>query len=199
MTTNAPPAQIGMPLEMVDTPALLVDLDAYEKNLKKMSEAVKKMNVRLRPHAKTHKCPVIALHQMTLGAVGVCCQKVGEAEAKLGQVQQKKALADIGIPFQVRQAIEEVKRHQANIKATREGYRNGRKWLVAAQSNFDLGIGEGKDVADAALAYVKLRASYFQSVYGYNLGLAKLDHATGRDVAKVKAYLPSRDSIHLQP
>ena len=81
MTTITPPAQIGMPLEMVDTPALLVDLDAYEKNLKKMSEAVKKMNVRLRPHAKTHKCPVIALHQMTLGAVGVCCQKVGEAEA----------------------------------------------------------------------------------------------------------------------
>ena len=81
MITNTPPAQIGMPLDMVDTPALLVDLDAYEQNLKKMSQAVKQMKIRLRPHAKTHKCAVIALHQMAHGAVGVCCQKVGEAEA----------------------------------------------------------------------------------------------------------------------
>ena len=36
--------------------------------------------MRLRPHAKTHKCAVIALKQMELGAVGVCCQKVSEAE-----------------------------------------------------------------------------------------------------------------------
>ncbi|MBW1699777.1 MAG: DSD1 family PLP-dependent enzyme [Deltaproteobacteria bacterium] len=81
MQLHTPPAQIGIPLEMVDTPALLIDLDAFERNLKKMAEAVRQMGVRLRPHAKTHKCPVIALKQMAAGAVGVCCQKVGEAEA----------------------------------------------------------------------------------------------------------------------
>jgi 3-hydroxy-D-aspartate aldolase len=81
MIAFAPPAEIGMLLEDVDTPALLVDLDAYEHNLKKMADTVSAMNVSLRPHAKTHKCAVIAKHQMALGAVGVCCQKVGEAEA----------------------------------------------------------------------------------------------------------------------
>lgn len=81
METKTPPAKIGMPLEMVDTPALLIDLDAFEHNLDKMADTVSKTGIRLRPHAKTHKCPVIALRQMALGAVGVCCQKIAEAEA----------------------------------------------------------------------------------------------------------------------
>src|SRR5215472_5491863 len=76
-----PPAEIGMSLDEVDTPALIVDLDAFERNLRRLADKVKGSGVRLRPHAKTHKCPIIALKQMELGAVGVCCQKVGEAEA----------------------------------------------------------------------------------------------------------------------
>ncbi|HEU0217037.1 MAG TPA: DSD1 family PLP-dependent enzyme [Stellaceae bacterium] len=79
--TTRPPAEIGMSLEEVDTPALVVDLDAFERNLKRLSERVAGTGLRLRPHAKTHKCAVIALKQMELGAVGVCCQKVSEAEA----------------------------------------------------------------------------------------------------------------------
>ena len=65
----------------MDTPALLIELDAFERNLSKMATAVGGAGVRLRPHAKTHKCAIIALRQMALGAVGVCCQKVSEAEA----------------------------------------------------------------------------------------------------------------------
>ncbi len=76
-----PPAQIGMSLDEVDTPALLVDLDAFERNLERMAANVESCGVRLRPHAKTHKCAVIARRQMALGAAGVCCQKVSEAEA----------------------------------------------------------------------------------------------------------------------
>ncbi len=76
-----PPATPGMPLADVDTPALLIDLDAFERNLAKMADFVSKAGVRLRPHAKTHKSPVIGLKQMQLGAVGLCCQKVSEAEA----------------------------------------------------------------------------------------------------------------------
>jgi len=70
-----------MPLADVDTPALLIELDVFERNIARMAEAAAAHSVRLRPHAKTHKCPVIALKQMALGAVGVCCQKVSEAEA----------------------------------------------------------------------------------------------------------------------
>ena len=79
--TTRPPAEIGMPLEEVDTPALLLDLDAFERNIAHMARAVAGAGIRLRPHAKNHKCPVIALTQMATGAVGVCCQKVSEAEA----------------------------------------------------------------------------------------------------------------------
>src|SRR4051794_18926024 len=79
--TTRPPAEIGMPLDDVDTPALIVDLDAFERNLKRLAERVAGRGVRLRPHAKTHKCPIIALKQIEAGAVGVCVQKVSEAEA----------------------------------------------------------------------------------------------------------------------
>jgi len=79
--TTRPPAEIGMTLEEVDTPALVVELDAFERNLRRLPERIAGRPVRLRPHAKTHKCPMIALQQIALGAVGVCCQKVSEAEA----------------------------------------------------------------------------------------------------------------------
>lgn len=72
---------IGAPLAEVETPALIVDLDAFETNLRLMQDSIAGFAGRIRPHAKTHKCPAIALQQMALGAVGVCCQKVSEAEA----------------------------------------------------------------------------------------------------------------------
>jgi len=75
------PARTGMPLADVDTPALLLDLDAFERNLDRLDQSLAAFKVRVRPHAKTHKCPEIALRQMAHGAVGVCCQKVSEAEA----------------------------------------------------------------------------------------------------------------------
>jgi 3-hydroxy-D-aspartate aldolase len=84
VTRDGPPAAVGMPIEEVDTPALLVDLDAFEDNLLRMAGAVAAAGVRFRPHAKTHKCAEIALRQMALGASGICCQKVSEAEAMVG-------------------------------------------------------------------------------------------------------------------
>ena len=123
--------------------------------------------------------------------LGVTAAKVDEVAAELGQVQQQHALAEQGIPFQVRQAYLDVEQHQANITATRKAVRSGRQWLVAAVANFDLGVGEGKDVAEAAVAYAQLHAAYFEAVYNYNLSLARLDHRAGRDVAEVREHLPA--------
>ena len=78
---NVIPARVGAPLDEIDTPALIVDLDAFESNVSSMAAFARHAGVRLRPHAKTHKCPMIALRQIGAGAVGQCCQKVGEAEA----------------------------------------------------------------------------------------------------------------------
>ena len=64
----------------LNTPVLLIDLDAFEKNVADMAAYTKASGVRLRPHAKTHKCAEIARRQVAAGAVGVCCAKLGEAE-----------------------------------------------------------------------------------------------------------------------
>jgi D-serine deaminase-like pyridoxal phosphate-dependent protein len=71
----------GTPLSEVDTPSLILDLDAFERNLDKMDASLAGKKIKLRPHAKSHKCPDIALRQIKRGAVGVCCQKVSEAAA----------------------------------------------------------------------------------------------------------------------
>jgi D-serine deaminase-like pyridoxal phosphate-dependent protein len=78
--TQKQPASAGQRIEDVDTPALILELDAFEKNLDTLTRSVDG-RVRVRPHAKTHKCPQIARRQIAAGAVGVCCQKVSEAEA----------------------------------------------------------------------------------------------------------------------
>ena len=62
------------------TPALLLDLDRFERNLARMAAHVQAAGKKLRPHAKTHKCPEIARRQVAAGAVGVCVAKVGEAQ-----------------------------------------------------------------------------------------------------------------------
>jgi len=76
-----PPAQPGMREDEVDTPALLIDLDAFEHNLGRMADLLRPTGARLRAHAKTHKSPVVARMQIARGAVGQCVQKVAEAEA----------------------------------------------------------------------------------------------------------------------
>ena len=76
------PAEPGMNLDDVATPALIIDLDAFEKNVRVMRSFIEKTGVRHRAHAKTHKSVDIALYQIKHGAAcGVCCQKVSEAEA----------------------------------------------------------------------------------------------------------------------
>ncbi len=77
-----PPARVGQTIHEVDTPALLIDLDAFERNLATLPRALATLAhpIKVRNHAKTHKSPEIARRQIAAGAVGVCCQKVAEAE-----------------------------------------------------------------------------------------------------------------------
>jgi len=72
---------VGQPVAAIDTPALVVDLDAMQRNLSRMAEFARKHDIRWRPHAKMHKSSAIAKLQLQAGAVGVCVQKTSEAEA----------------------------------------------------------------------------------------------------------------------
>ena len=74
------PARAGIPIADADTPALALDMPAFTRNLEKMQAELTGSGVAHRAHGKAHKCPDIARRQLALGAVGVCCQKVSEAE-----------------------------------------------------------------------------------------------------------------------
>ncbi|RDD91930.1 DSD1 family PLP-dependent enzyme [Acidovorax sp. BoFeN1] len=74
-------ASIGLRVDQIDTPALVVDLDAMERNIARMADFARKHQVLWRPHAKLHKSAEIALQLQRAGAVGACVQKTAEAEA----------------------------------------------------------------------------------------------------------------------
>lgn len=71
---------IGEPKEILDTPALCLNMEALEYNLKHMSDFFKPLKSKLRPHFKTHKTPIIAHMQIGAGAIGITCAKISEAE-----------------------------------------------------------------------------------------------------------------------
>jgi len=94
------PALPGMDEADIQTPCLVVDLDALERNIVKMGEMAKEMGVRHRVHGKMHKSVDIALLQEKLGdSCGVCCQKVSEAE-----VFARGGIKDVLVSNQVRDA-----------------------------------------------------------------------------------------------
>ncbi|MGC6474740.1 MAG: DSD1 family PLP-dependent enzyme [Candidatus Puniceispirillaceae bacterium] len=75
------PACVGMSVDEVQTPSLLIDLDAFEANLVRMRQLAADSQIHLRAHAKMHKSVDVSRRQMEIGgAIGICCQKVSEAE-----------------------------------------------------------------------------------------------------------------------
>ncbi len=90
-------AKPGMDEKHIQTPCLVVDLDALERNLDKMQAHADNMGVRLRVHGKMHKSADIAKMQIERGACGICCQKVSEAESFA-----REGIKDILVSNQVR-------------------------------------------------------------------------------------------------
>ncbi|QPH55865.1 DSD1 family PLP-dependent enzyme [Pontivivens ytuae] len=92
------PAEIGMAEAEVQTPALLIDLDAFDANLAAMRRIAEEAGIALRPHAKTHKSVDVAKAQIERGgARGICCQKVSEAEVFVAG-----GIADVFVTNEVR-------------------------------------------------------------------------------------------------
>jgi D-serine deaminase-like pyridoxal phosphate-dependent protein len=88
--------KVGMAVEELDTPALLLDLDAFERNVARMAAFFAGKPATIRPHSKSHKCPHIALRQLEAGAIGITCAKLSEAE-----VMAKAGIRDILVANQV--------------------------------------------------------------------------------------------------
>jgi len=86
----------GVRLNDLPTPQVLIDRHRLTHNIDRVQQLASAAGMRLRPHAKTHKSPVIAKMQIARGAVGICCAKIGEAE-----VFVDAGVADIRLPYPV--------------------------------------------------------------------------------------------------
>ena len=80
----------------LDTPAYVADLDVMERNIASMAEHCRNLDISLRCHTKSHKIPEIAHRQVRAGAIGICCQKLGEAE-----VMAAAGIENILIPYNI--------------------------------------------------------------------------------------------------
>lgn len=187
----SPPAQPGQSLAEIETPSLVLDLDAFERNLVAMAAFTQAHGVRLRPHAKTHKSPEIALRQIANGAVGQCCQKVAEAEilvaggvgdvlvtneiaspAKLDRLARLARSARIGLcvdhPDGVRDAAEAAARNDVVLDVLVEIDVGGRRCGVAP--------GEGAvRLAEAIARSNTLRFAGIQAYHGSAQHMRSID------------------------
>ena len=82
----------------IATPAVLIDLDKVERNIKRLQDYADGCGLKVRPHIKTHKLPQIAAMQLKAGAVGVTCQKVSEAEAMVADTPE---IRDVLITYNI--------------------------------------------------------------------------------------------------
>ncbi|OSQ38099.1 alanine racemase [Thalassospira mesophila] len=80
----------------LDTPCAIVDLDCVERNIRTFQEYCDEHDIALRPHIKTHKIPDFALQQIAVGAKGITCQKIGEAE-----IMTDAGIGDILITYNI--------------------------------------------------------------------------------------------------
>ncbi len=130
----------GTPKADLDTPCYLIDLDVMERNIDKMAAYFRGRTANLRPHMKHHKTPEIALKQIAAGAIGVCCQKLGEAEAMAdGGVDNILITYEIIGPAKIRRLMNLAKR--INLMVTVDDPGNVADLSQAAQAAaVDLGI-----------------------------------------------------------
>jgi D-serine deaminase-like pyridoxal phosphate-dependent protein len=103
----------------LDTPALIVDLDAMEANLARMQSFVSRNGIASRPHAKTHKTPEVARLQIEGGSVGICTAKVSEAQVMLEHgIEQVLMTTSNVTPFKIERAMGLRRRYPGFIQAT---------------------------------------------------------------------------------
>lgn len=182
-----------MKISELDTPALVVDLDVLQGNLERMATYTKTNGLRLRPHTKTHKSPMLARKQLALGASGLTVAKVSEAEVML-EAQPKEILVaypTIGAAKLAR--LKEVaKRSQISVSLDSfEAARQLSEAGIAAKVlvEFDAGLGRVGVPPEDLLALVKQIAALphieFDGLAFYPGHIKKMDEAGERQIVEL--------------
>jgi len=170
---------IGRKCAELDTPSLLINLDAYEGNLKLMEERLSGSKASLRPHFKTHKSVQIAREQLRHGAIGITCAKLDEAEVLVkagirsilianqivGKIKLER-LANLSKKSRIIVAVDNLK----NIKDIAQAARRA-KTKIHLLVEIDIGMGrcgvKVSDVVTFARAIAAQRALVFRGLMGY--------------------------------
>ena len=117
-SADAVSSEIGKSKWDLDSPALCVDLDILENNIKTVHTALKGTGVGVRPHAKTHKCPAIAKMQVSAGAVGICAAKLSESESMLENGIRNVLMTGVNVTApKIKKAMELRKKYPGFIQA----------------------------------------------------------------------------------
>jgi len=118
-------------LDELETPALVVDADVLEKNLREMQDLARDAGVALRPHWKTHKSPELAARQLELGAIGGTVAKAGEAEVFLAAGFRDVLVATPVVdPRKIARLL--AARGRADLSVLIESPEGLRRWAAAA-------------------------------------------------------------------
>jgi len=106
--------------------------------------------------------------------------KVRQLRSELYKIDVQRQLAEDGVELEVKEAFLEVRNTKLDMERAEEGGKLSRQLLFLTQSNMDIGIAESKDLIDALSAFLQTRGQYFESVFNYNVAVAKLENKTGQ-------------------
>lgn len=169
-----------MRVSELETPALLIDLDIFERNLKRVADYAKANDLRLRPHTKTHKTPEVGRLQLESGAIGLTVAKVGEAEVMIASGTPDLLVAYPVIGRTKLERLAEVAR-KTNVTVALDSQFAARQLSEAArkeQVNFgvlaevDVGMGRvgvapGEELVQLAQAIERLPRLTFEGITFY--------------------------------
>jgi len=177
----------------LDTPALLLDIGALERNLGRMADDCRRLGKALRPHAKAHKSPIVARRQLESGAIGITCAKLGEAAVMLeGGIQNILVSTVVGSPAKAR--FHASLAAEAAVMAVVDST-NGATWLsdaalahgIVIDTLVDVNVGQmrtgvepGLPTRDLARVVAKLPGLRFRGLQGYEGHLQHIYAATER-------------------
>jgi D-serine deaminase-like pyridoxal phosphate-dependent protein len=193
-----------MRVEEIDTPAMVVDLDVMDANLKRVADYACAHGLRLRPHTKTHKSVALAKRQLALGAAGLTVAKVSEAEVMMGASPHDVLVAFpvIGRP-KLERLVEIVRRTHITVALDSLFVAEQLSQAAsAAQVTFgvlaemDAGLGRvgvapGEPLLDLARSIAKLPGIEFEGITFYPGHIKDLDEPGRRALAQLGELLRS--------
>jgi D-serine deaminase-like pyridoxal phosphate-dependent protein len=208
---TAPHPLIGCPLSELDTPVLIVELDALERNIAHIAEICRQRGIQWRPHCKAHKSPEIARRQLASGAIGLTCAKLGEAEVMaaagirdllvanqvVGPVKMRRlaALSRLADPII---AVDHPQQIDLLERAMTEA---GTKVRVLVEVDLGLeraGVAPGEAALELARRVAQCRGLRFAGIMGYEghlLTLPDLAEKQRRITAALSELVATRDLI----